>query len=191
MVTGNRLVLPKLAAKRIMLPVFDVRGGSMSRQVSFSAAILVMLLALAPALRAADVSNVDDLVKQAQKAMQDGKYKAALATLDQAIAAAPGRADLYGLRARVNDERNEVDKAFDDIKKMMELAPNDATAYMIRARIKMGQQKYDEALADANAAIERAPKDPDAYYLRSDIYSDMGKTAESKADEAKASSLER
>jgi tetratricopeptide (TPR) repeat protein len=167
----------------------------MSRKVpgvaTLLAAILITLSVFAPALRAADPSNVDDLVKQADKAMQDGKYKAALAALDQAITAAPGRADLYGLRARVNDERNDVDKALDDIKKMMELAPNDATAYMIRAKINMGRQKFDEALADANAAIERAPKNPDAYYLRSDVYNDMGKTAESKADEAKASSLER
>jgi predicted Zn-dependent protease len=167
----------------------------MSRKVpgvaTLLAAILVMLSVFAPALRAADASNVDALVKQAEKAMQDGKYKAALAALDQAVAAAPGRADLYGLRARVNDERNEVDKALDDIKKMMELAPNDAAPFMIRAKIKMGQQKFDEALADANAAIERAPKDPDVYYLRSDVYNDMGKAAESKADEAKASSLER
>lgn len=163
----------------------------MSRKAACVAIVLVMLSAFTPTLHAADDSNVDALVKQAQKAMQDGKYKAALAALDQAIAVAPGRADIYGLRAKVNDERNEVDKALTDIRKMMELAPNDAEPYMIRAKIKLGQQKFDEALADANAAIERAPTNPDTYYLRSDIYNDMGKAAESKADETKASSLER
>jgi predicted Zn-dependent protease len=163
----------------------------MSRIVTGIAALVLALCALAPAVPAADTGNVDDLVKQAEKAIQDGKYKTALTALDQAIAAAPNRADLYGIRAKVNDERNDVDKALDDAKKMIELAPNQAAGYIVRAHINMGREKWDEALADANAAIDREPKNAEAYYLRSDIYSDMGKQTESKADEAKANALEK
>jgi tetratricopeptide (TPR) repeat protein len=163
----------------------------MARKVSGIAVLVLMVSAFGPSLAAADTSSVDELVKQAQKALQDGKYKAAVTALDQAIAAAPDRADLYGMRAKANDERNDVDKALADVKKMIELEPDSAAGYIIRAKIHMGAQKYDEALADANAAIEREPKNPDAYYVRSDIYSEMGKEAESKADETKASSLDR
>jgi predicted Zn-dependent protease len=163
----------------------------MSRKVSGIAALALMVWALAPNLPAADTSGVDALVKQAQKALQDGKYKAAVTALDQAIAAAPDRADLYGMRAKANDERNDVDKALADAKKMIELEPNSAAGYIVRAHIHMGEQKYDDALADANAAIEHEPKNPDAYYVRSDIYSEMGKQTESNADEAKAAALDR
>ena len=163
----------------------------MSRRISGLAALFVAACTLSLGFAAFAAGAVDDLVKQAQKAMQDGKYKAALAALEQAVSAAPDRADLYGLRAKVYDERGDLDKALADAKKVMELKPNDPTGYLIRAGIYRRNEKYDEALADVNAAIERAPKSADAYYLRSDIYNDMGKTAESKADEATANKLDR
>jgi len=165
--------------------------GSMSRRISAVGVLILAVCALSPSFMASAAASVDDLVKQAQKAMQDGKYKAALAALEQAVTAAPERADLYGLRAKVYDERGEYDKALADAKKVIDLKPNEPTGYLIRAGVYRRNEKYDEALADVNAAIERAPKSADAYYLRSDIYNDMGKSAESKADEAKATALDR
>jgi tetratricopeptide (TPR) repeat protein len=163
----------------------------MSRTVSAIAAFILAFSAVTVNISAADTGSVDNLVKQAQKAMVDGKYKAAMAALDQAITAAPDRADLYGMRAKVHDERGDLDKALDDAKKMIDLAPDDARGYMVRAAIYRRNEKYEEALVDANAAITRNPKSADAYYTRSDIYNDMGKAAESKADEAKANALDR
>jgi len=163
----------------------------MSRTVSAVAAFTLALCAFSPCLPAADTASVDALMQQAKKAMDDGKYKAALAALDAAITEAPGRADLYGMRAKVNDERNDLDKALADAQKMIDLAPNSAEGYIVRAHINMGREKWDEAMADANTAIAKEPKSADAYYLRSDIYSDMGKDAESKADDAKARALDK
>jgi tetratricopeptide (TPR) repeat protein len=163
----------------------------MSRKLSIAAALWLIVGIVATGLNAMAAGGVDDLVKRAEKAIIDGKYKDAVAALDQAIAAAPDRSDLYGLRAKANDERGNMDKALEDANKMIEMAPSDAEGYIIRAGIYRRNEKYPEALADASKAIELNPKSVDAYYMRSDIYHDMGKTAESKADETKANQLDR
>jgi len=162
----------------------------MSRKLTIAAALWLVGGILATGSSTMAAGGVDDLVKKAEKAIIDGKYKDAVAVLDQAIAAAPDRTDLYGLRAKANDERGEMDKALEDANKMIQVAPNEADGYLIRAGIYRRNEKYPEALADANKAIELDPKSVDAYYMRSDIYHDMGKTAEAKADEAKANQLD-
>ncbi|MGH8262982.1 MAG: tetratricopeptide repeat protein [Steroidobacteraceae bacterium] len=161
----------------------------MSRKLTIAAALWLVGGFLASG-SSAMAAGVDDLVKKAEKAIIDGKYKDAVAALDQAIATAPDRTELYGLRAKANDERGDMDKALEDANKMIQMAPNDSEGYLIRAGIYRRNEKFPEALADANKAIELDPKSVDAYYMRSDIYHDMGKTAESKADEAKANQLD-
>nr|WP_298718327.1 tetratricopeptide repeat protein [uncultured Steroidobacter sp.] len=148
-------------------------------------------LLAAPLAQAQDTKAVDDLMSQAQQAMQKGQPRDAENLLRKAIEAAPTRAELYMLRSRARDSSGKYDAALEDANKYIELEPNDAFGYLNRSRIYVSMEKPETALADANKAIELDPKDPDGYYRRSDIYRDMGKDAEAKADEAKAAELEK
>jgi tetratricopeptide (TPR) repeat protein len=150
----------------------------------------VWLLAAPLAAQAQDKS-VDDLMNQAQKALQKGQPRDAENLLRKAIEAAPTRAELYMLRARARDSSGKYDDALADANKYIELEPNDAFGYLNRSRIYVSLEKPQLALDDASKAIELEPNEPDGYYRRSDIYREMNKDAEAKADEKKAEELEK
>jgi tetratricopeptide (TPR) repeat protein len=150
----------------------------------------VWLLA-APLASQAQDKAVDDLMAQANKAMQKGQPRDAENLLRKAIDAAPTRSDLYALRARARDSSGKFDAALEDANKYIELEPKDAYGYLTRSRIYISLDKPEMALADANKAIELEPNEPDGYYRRSDIYREMNKDSEAKADEKKAEALEK
>ena len=150
-----------------------------------------LLLGAPLALQAEDNKAVEDLMRQAQVAMQKGQPRDADNLLRKAIDMAPTRAELFMLRSRARDSSGKFDAALEDANKYIEMEPNDAYGYLNRSRIYISLDKTEAALADANKAIELDPNEPDAYYRRSDIYAEMGKKAESKADEAKAEELDR
>lgn len=147
------------------------------------------LLAAPLALQAQDNKAVDDLMREAQSAMQKGQPRDAENTLRKALELAPDRAELYMLRSRARDSSGKFDAALEDANKYIAMQPSDAYGYLNRSRIYVSIDKPEAALADANKAIELDPKEPDGYYRRSDIYLEMGKQAEAKADEAKADQL--
>lgn len=149
------------------------------------------LLASPPGLQAQDTKEVDEMMTQAQKALQKGQPREAESLLRRAIEVAPARSELYMLRSRARDSSGKFEGALEDANKYIELEPSDAFGYLNRSRIHVSMEKPELALADANKAIELEPNEPDGYYRRSDIYRQMGKDAESKADEAKADQLDR
>lgn len=168
---------------------FNVRTGSKGLVASlFTAA---WLLAAPLAAQAQDSNEVDDLMRQAQQALQKGQPRDAENLLRKAIETEPTRAELYMLRSRARDSSGKFDGALEDANKYIELEPNDAFGYLSRSRIYVSMEKPDLALADATKAIELEPNEPDGYYRRSDIYREMGRKAESKADEAKADQLDK
>ena len=156
-----------------------------------AASLLAGAWLLATPLASAQDKAVDEMMAQAQKALQKGQPREAENLLRKAIEAAPTRAELYMLRSRARDSSGKYDDALQDANKYIELEPSDAFGYLNRSRIFISMDKPDSALADANKAIELDPKEPDAYYRRSDIYREMGKDAEAKADEAKADQLSK
>lgn len=151
----------------------------------------VWLLGAPLALQAQDTKAVDELVSQAQKAIQKGQPREAENLLRKAIEADPSRAELYMLRSRARDSSGKYDAALEDANKYIEMEPTDAYGYLNRSRIYVSMEKPESALADATKAIELDPNEPDGYYRRSDIYREMGKDKEAKADEAKADQLAR
>jgi len=161
------------------------------RRIAAGLLTAAWLLAAPLAAQAQGAKAVDDLVSQAQKAMQKGQPREAESLLRKAIEAAPTRAELYRLRSQARNSSGKYEAALDDANKYIELEPGDAFGYLNRSRIYVSMEKPETALADATKAIELDPKDPDCYYRRSDIYRDMGKDAEAKADEAKAMALEK
>src|SRR5690606_7293389 len=124
----------------------------------------VLLLALSPGAWGDD-AEIDALIDQSRVALNQGKAKAAVATLTKAIEKAPNRADLYSLRARAHDASNNFKAAVADATKAIELSPTDPYGYIERAKIYLAMEKMDLALADASKAIEVAPNEPDGYYV--------------------------
>lgn len=149
------------------------------------------LLAAPLASQAQDSKAVDDLMAQAQKAIQKGQPRDAESLLRKAIEADPSRAELYMLRSRARDSSGKFDAALEDANKYIQLEPKDAFGYLNRSRIYVSMEKPESALSDATKAIELEPNEPDGYYRRSDIYKEMGKDAEAKVDEAKADKLSK
>lgn len=143
------------------------------------------------ASQAQDDKAVEDMMAQAQKALQKGQPREAETLLRKAIEAAPTRSELYMLRSRARDSSGKFDGALEDANKYIELEPSDAFGYLNRSRIYISMDKPESALADASKAIELEPNEPDGYYRRSDIYREMGKKAEAKADETKAEQLDK
>lgn len=134
---------------------------------------------------------VDEMMAQAQKALQKGQPRDAERILRKAIDLEPTRAELYLLRSRALDSSGKFDAALEDANQYIELQPDDAFGYLNRSRIHVSMEKPQAALDDATKAIELEPDEPDGYYRRSDIYREMGKKAEAKADEARAEALDR
>ncbi|HEY0683562.1 MAG TPA: tetratricopeptide repeat protein [Steroidobacter sp.] len=164
----------------------------MGTRIGFRGVVAGLLAAawlLATPLASAQDKAVDEMMAQAQKALQKGQPREAENLLRKAIEAAPTRAELYMLRSRARDSSGKYDGALEDANKYIEMEPSDAFGYLNRSRIYISMDKAESALADANKAIELDPKEPDCYYRRSDIYREMGKEAEAKADEAKADQL--
>jgi tetratricopeptide (TPR) repeat protein len=153
------------------------------------AGLMGLVMGLGSPAHAQDTKAVDDIIRQANNAMQKGQPREAENMLRKAIEMAPTRAELYMLRSRARDSSGKFDAAVEDANKYIEMEPSDAYGYLNRSRIYISMDKPEDALADANKAIELDPKEPDCYYRRSDIYNEMGKKAEAKADEAKAEQL--
>lgn len=171
------------------MSAFDTRRGL--RRIAASLFVAGLLMGATLSLQAQDTKALDDLVLQAQKAMQKGQPRDADNLLRKAIELAPTRSDLYMLRSRARDSAGKFDGALEDANKYIELEPTDAFGYLNRSRINISLDKPEAALADATKAIELEPNEPDAYYRRSDIYAEMGKKAEAKADEQKADELDK
>lgn len=163
-------------------------GGRLLRA---AARVACALLLAASATVWGDDAAIDALIDKSRVALSEGKPKAAVAALTEAIEKAPDRSELYSLRARAYDANNDFKAAIADATKAVELAPNDPYPYIERAKIYVAMEKMDLALADANKAIEVAPNEPDGYYVRSDIYRDMGKSAEADRDEKKAEEIDQ
>lgn len=168
---------------------FNTRTGL--RRTATGLLTAAWLLTAPLALQAQDSKAIDEIVSQAQKAIQKGQPRDAENLLRKAIETEPTRAELYMLRSRARDSSGKYDGALEDANKYIEMEPNDAFGYLNRSRIYVSMDKPESALADANKAIELDPKEPDAYYRRSDIYREMGKNSEAKADEAKADQLSK
>ena len=153
--------------------------------------LLAMAWASWPGIGIAQSDSADELLSEAQQALNAGKPGQTESLLNKAIKQTPDNADFYLLRSRARESLGKYKAALEDASKYIELLPQEAYGYLNRAHIHLSLEKPQEALADANQAIALEPEEPDGYYRRADVYQLLGKTAEAKADEAKAEELSR
>jgi tetratricopeptide (TPR) repeat protein len=115
-------------------------------------------------------------------------YQGQMLDDEQAIAAYSNRAFAYFFQSFSDFDQNDVNAAFADFEKVIELAPDSARAYESRGMMRIAQivaQSYpstailspdilDAALADLGRAIELDPDYVSPYVNRGDVYYLMG-----------------
>ena len=132
-----------------------------------------------------------------QKAMQNGKMKAAIEYFTKAIKLDPVFYDAYKERALAKDKIQDYTGAKKDYETYMKLrdrlniAQIEKEKRMLKNRIilanrKVSDKKYDEAIIDFTNIISLYPKYPDGYIVRADTYVLLNKNAEALKDYNKA-----
>lgn len=106
----------------------------------------------------------------------NGQVPEALAILDGAIAAAPGKPELLNSRCWLKGTRNvELESALKDCTKAIELSDDAGAAIDSRGMVYFRLGRMDEALADFDTALEGVPDRTASLYMRGVIGKRLGK----------------
>ena len=117
------------------------------------------------------------LVYQRQKRLDEALEQADLA-IEKAASERPAvRAQLFGQRARLKRERNELDGALDDLAKANKLFPS-VEDYIEQGRILFVQKNFEEALTAYNNALRLRSTEADVYRLKADALRTLDREAE-------------
>jgi len=130
----------------------------------------------------------------AARLLKMGKYREALVPLDEAIKAAPGRAQNYVWRGRSLLEIEHPKQAMVDLNKAIELDPNNYLAYQFRARGNFELGNFQASLKDYTTALDKstAPLEKaDILRLRARVQAALKRNDLSIADFTQSISFER
>ena len=101
------------------------------------------------------------------------RYEPALASLDRAIALAPGFADAHNNRANALDQLGRQADALAAVDRALAIEPAHRAALVTRAVILRKLGRSDEALASCDRALALQPDDPEALTVRGDVLIDL------------------
>ncbi|MCA9055533.1 MAG: tetratricopeptide repeat protein [Planctomycetaceae bacterium] len=127
----------------------------------------------ADAPQAADI-DVDALLAQAEQHLQLRQGNEALQLLNQAIEAAPERADVYVRRAELLTAADYKAQAVADLTKAIELDPRNARACNTRGYLRMALKEFDAAIEDFSTAVSIDLKYPQPYNNRGLVRISLG-----------------
>jgi tetratricopeptide (TPR) repeat protein len=123
-------------------------------------------------------SDSDAYVDRGLLHQRAGRYAAALADYDAAIAWSPPFETPHFNRAQVLSALGRPDNALRDYDRVLELNPDHAEARINRACLRYDQGDQDGARADVEVVLERAPDNARALCLRGLIQMAGGEVAE-------------
>ncbi|MBX9941984.1 MAG: tetratricopeptide repeat protein [Candidatus Obscuribacterales bacterium] len=145
--------------------------------------LLGLLIGLCTSSAAAKVSNLRkaaicskqpvNLLKKAQKLVDQKQYQSALLILNQLIARRPRSADAYAERGDVYSFLGKYQKAVQDYTSAIKLAPRWALPLHLRGEAFRQLGEFQKLLADTDAAIKLDPKDVRFYETRASAYADV------------------
>lgn len=120
-----------------------------------------------PALDAAadPKKRARELVRKARLAVDDGRYEAALALIDEARELGPS-ADAYVVRADALRRMGRVDDAIAAVELAIRMRPRHADAWKMKGNILSGAGRPAEARPAFEKYLELAPDRPDAAEIR-------------------------
>ncbi len=120
-----------------------------------------------------------------------GDKDSAISTIDGAIAASPGNADLLNTRCWVKGTLDvALDTALKDCSRAIELGESGSAALDSRAMVFFRMARFEEALAALSAAIDRDPDQAGSWFMRGVIHKQMG-NAKASHEELTAARLMR
>lgn len=102
----------------------------------------------------------------------------------------PPDAAFFAKRGDDNVEKGELDAAFNDYTKAVEMKGDDAQLFIKRGRTLASLKSYDRSLKDFDKAIELSPKTAVAFLNRGASYEKLGDPKKALADYKKAAELE-
>jgi tetratricopeptide (TPR) repeat protein len=131
----------------------------------------------------------NDPYKRGKMLLDRGRYREALASLDQAIQEGPdGPKDLraYRCRAFACLLAGQLEAAIRDFGTAAQIDPNDAAAYYGRGCARRFLGHTEQAIADLSEAIRIDSTYQAAYWARSRLYYDLGDFEKGSADSSRA-----
>lgn len=114
--------------------------------------------------------NVDSAIEHYTRAIESGNLP------NHHLAAA------YRNRGLAWNEKNEHQRAIEDLSSALKLTPDNFRLYANRGNSYLQQSQHDEALTDFSQLIELRPEDAQAYWLRCRVYEEMDRPSEAITD---------
>ena len=137
----------------------------------------VALARLQPLIDAGGEAESGLITMKADLLARAGDRQAALAALDEVIAAKPGLPQLLNSRCRIKGELNAaLDTALKDCTRAIELTDSAASILDRRALVCFRFGRIEEALADIDSALDRVPDMTSTLCLRGVIRTRQDKT---------------
>lgn len=118
--------------------------------------------------------NIQPLLDEAKKLLDQSNYDDAIAKLNEAVAQDKKSAPAYRMRGEAYVGKGNYDLAIEDLNRAIELDAKDADAYVARGNAYYNQTKDDRALADYEKAISLDGSNPEAYYRRGKLHEVRG-----------------
>src|SRR5579884_4014211 len=113
---------------------------------------------------------------------KQGRYKLALADLNQLLALNPRSAQAFNTRGQIYVSLGEYEKALADAEQALTLDPSLAWVYKERGEIYQQREEYEKALADFEQLVALAPQSAESYGLRGEAHRVRGELAQALAD---------
>ena len=126
--------------------------------------------------------NADDLLKEAQLLLVDGKHRESIESFSKAVDAGADPYICFLSRGVVHLKLKEVDEAINDFSKAIEANNKSARSYFYRGLAYMDKNEYEKAADDFSHALERKTDYGMAKFSRAVAYARMNKTEEAIED---------
>jgi tetratricopeptide (TPR) repeat protein len=167
---AERHASPRLAQS--ILARYRSRPAHTVRSLAFALGVVARTQGAEAAVRAVEQSSLDlrdpafapVLAVVTESLSEQGSYPAALARIDAALSAHPGRTELLVLRGSVLEAAGSVDEARNTYLRALDSAASNPDALMRLAGIAARAGEIDAAVALYDRAAESAPDDPEPVY---------------------------
>ena len=126
--------------------------------------------------------NPDDLLKEAQLLLVDGKDRESIEVFSKAIEAGAAPYICHLSCGVAHLKLKEVDEAINDFSKAIDANNKSARAYFYRGLSYMDKNEYEKAADDFSQALERKTDYGMAKFSRAVAYARMNKTEEATED---------
>jgi tetratricopeptide (TPR) repeat protein len=123
------------------------------------------------------VEDVNRLIGQGRREVQQKQYARAIVTFSAALQTNPDArtaAEIHGERGGAYVDKGELDKAMADGEAAVRLAPGYFRGYQVRGRVYRHRKEFDRALAEFGKALKLAPDFAQLYNNRGNVFSDKG-----------------